>query len=220
MELKDWIEFFDSDEKLTKKKVAEAFKVAVEKNSAELAYKLALLPEEITNRKVAEKIVLKAKNPYVCYEFARDIPNANISAHQKICLKSNDYEAMIGFASDVPDADTKAFETIILSLQNPEYSYRFVCDVESANIKQHQKIVANSRNEEYIKKFRDLEYDGINKRKLNLALGRATRNKNAKVEKSPVKSNEKEFLKWLKNFKKNLKLSIYKRKIVCYNASV
>ena len=195
MELKDWIELVDSGEKLTKKQVAEAFKVAVKENSAELAYKLALLPADVTNRGVAEKIVLKAKNPYVCYEFARDIPNANISAHQKICLKSNDYEAMIGFASDVPSADKKAFETIILSLQNPEYSYEYVHSVENANIKQHQKIVEASRSEEYIKKFRDLEYDGINKRKLNLALGRATRNKNVKDKKSPVKSDEKELLK-------------------------
>ena len=196
MELKDWIELVDSGEKLTKKQVAEAFKVAVKENSAELAYKLALLPADVTNRGVAEKIVLKAKNPHVCYEFARDISGANIAENQKICLKSDDYETMIDFASDVPTADTKAFETIILAQQNPKYSYRFVCDVENANIKQHQKIVANSRNEEYIRKFRDLEYDGIDKRNLNLALGRATREKNAKVEKSSVKSNEKELLKW------------------------
>ena len=206
MSAKKWIEIVDSGE-ITKKQVVEAFQVALKENSAELAYKLALLPPDMTNRKVAEKIVLKAKNPYVCYEFARDIPGANVKAHEKICLESDDYNSMIEFASDVPNANTKAFETIILSLHNGDYSYRFLTSVTGASVSQHQKVITDSRDEKLIRLFGSLDIKGVNPKEISAALARCARsrksreNKKVKVvtqnynpQKLSVKSDENEDL--------------------------
>ena len=186
MELKDWIELVKTTD-LKKKQVKEAFKVAIEQNSAELAYELACLPPEETNRELAEKIVLNAKDPHFSYLFARDIPHANVKMHEKLCLKSKDLETAVDFARDIPTANVSAFEKIILDSQSAEYSYKFVEDVEGADVKYHQQNVINSRDEYYIKKFRDLDVAGIEKRTLSLALGRC-----AKIKKPATKEDTNE----------------------------
>ena len=187
-----WVELVKTTD-LSQRKVLEAFKVAMKENNAELAYELACLPQEETNRELAEKIVLRSKNPHFCYLFARDIPNANVKMHEKVCLKSKDLDTAIDFARDIPNANIQSFEKLILDARDPKYSYMFVEDVEQANIKLHQDIIIYSRNEEYIKKLRNLDYDGINKRTLSLALGRCTRSKNS--AKNHEKAREDEMTK-------------------------
>ena len=76
------------------------------------------------NIKQNEKIVLECKNSW-CFYFARDIPGADIKAH----------------------------EQAILEIKNPHYSFWFARDIVRANIEEHFKVILNSGDKEWLNLF-------------------------------------------------------------------
>ena len=122
IDFNDLIELVKSTE-LTATQVKKALRVAERVKSAELAYEIAC--NEEVGRKRAEEIVLKIANPKFNYLFARDIPNANVNAHQNVLISRKAYSELCDFAGDVADADVFGIMDIILATKNPELAYKF-----------------------------------------------------------------------------------------------
>ena len=104
------------------------------------------------NVKENEKIVLECKTSW-CYEFARDIPGADIKAHEQAILELKDLEHSFWFAKDVLGADIKAHEKVILELKDSKYSYWFAKNILGANIEEHFKVILNSGDKFWLNYF-------------------------------------------------------------------
>ena len=104
------------------------------------------------NVKEYEQIVLKCRTGW-CYDFALNIPEADIKAHEKVILEIKNSELSYLFALYVQRADIKAHEKILLELKDPEYSCYFARDVPGANIEEHFKAVFNSGDKYWFNYF-------------------------------------------------------------------
>ena len=82
------------------------------------------LVQKKNNIKENEKVVLECKTSW-CYNFAKNIPKADIKAH----------------------------EQVILELKDPEYSCWFAEDIIGANIEEHFKLVYNSGDKYWFNYF-------------------------------------------------------------------
>ena len=84
----------------------------------------ANIKESDINIKENEKIVLECKTCW-CYNFALNIPGADIKAHEKV----------------------------ILELKDPDYSCWFAEDIPGANIEEHFKVIYNSGDKKWLNYF-------------------------------------------------------------------
>ena len=99
-----------------------------------------------------EKIVLESKTGW-CYNFAKDIPEADIKAHEQVILELKNSYYSFYFAKDIPGANIKAHEQVILELKDPEYSCWFAEDIPGANIEKHFKVIFNSGDKKWLNYF-------------------------------------------------------------------
>ena len=130
MEVKELVKLVqENGHALSKKSLKDAVKFAKKCGDAELAYELACIIEG-NERLEMEKIVLKAQEPKFCYLFARDIPNANVKAHQSVILNKKSAEFSVEFASDISNVDVRALSNVVLESKNPEYAYKFALEVD------------------------------------------------------------------------------------------
>ena len=101
-------------------------------NNYDKAYKAYNEAHEGINAKENEQIVLKCKTSW-CYYFARNVPGADIKAHEKV----------------------------ILELRNPQVCFCFARDIQEANIEEHFKVVLNSGSKYSFYWFiKDVNYKG------------------------------------------------------------
>ena len=112
------------------------------------------------NVKENEKIVLESKTTW-CYNFARDIPGADIKDHEQVIIEIKDLELSYFFARNVSGADIKAHEQVILSGKDAKMSFFFARDIPGANIEEHFKVVFNSGDKNWFNYFIDyVNYKG------------------------------------------------------------
>lgn len=66
------------------------------------------------NIDLLEQKVLDYKNSEYCYEFAKNVPRANVLKHQEIIIWSRNYDLMPCFARDVKGADKQLLSDLII----------------------------------------------------------------------------------------------------------
>ena len=76
----------------------------------------------------------------------------NVKENEKIVLECKT-DWCYDFALNIPEADIKAHEKVILELKEPSYSCRFAKDIPGANIEEHFKIILNSGDKYYLNRF-------------------------------------------------------------------
>ena len=89
----------------------------------------------------------KAKKAY--YEARAGI---NVKENEKTLLECKTYWCF-DFALNVPGADIKAHELALLELRDPEYSFLFAQNIPGANIEEHFKIILNSGDKNWLDGF-------------------------------------------------------------------
>ena len=104
------------------------------------------------NVKENEQIVLECKTDW-CYNFALNIPGADIKAHEKVILNMKNSDYCYAFAKDIPGADIKAHEQVILELRDLECSFLFAGNIPGANIEEHFKVILNSGDKYLLNEF-------------------------------------------------------------------
>ena len=80
----------------------------------------------------------KARKAYI-----ETLEGINVKENEQIVLEC-ETNWCYNFAADIPGADIKAHEKVILELKDPQYSYLFARFILVANIEEHFKVVFNS----------------------------------------------------------------------------
>lgn len=97
----------------------------------------------------AEKVILKSKDPELCWAFAKNVTFADIKSLENVVLNSNDYGCMIKFAETIEEANVNCLANKILESKDPLYNYRFAHEVKEADIEKHAQVVIESKNPQY-----------------------------------------------------------------------
>jgi len=89
----------------------------------------------------------KARNAYI---EARE--GVNVKENEQIVLECKTVLSYC-FAKNIPGADIKAHEKILLELKDPEVCFWFAQDISGANIEEHFKVIVNSGDKSHLDFF-------------------------------------------------------------------
>ena len=140
----------------------QAFESVLKSKSANMALNLAKELGNTANDKKAklflEAIVIKAGDPELIYDFARDVKGADIKALQKAIIKAGKPYWIYSFAVDVKGADIKA-------LQSAADDTEWLISKLSKTRKAPKKAVSTQELDDVISKYPGLSPGGATNKK-------------------------------------------------------
>ena len=101
----------------------------------------------MNNSKKARKAYKKAQKAY-----NKAFKGINVKENEAIVLKCKT-SLCYDFALNIPGADIKAHEKVILDLKDLFYCFHFAYSIPEANIEEHFKVILNSGDKYWLEDF-------------------------------------------------------------------
>jgi len=98
------------------------------------AYKAYIEALNGINVKENEKIVLECKT-YWCYDFAKQIPRADIKAHEQVILEFKNSRSSFYFARNIPEANIEEHFKVVYNSGDKFWLDKFIKEVNYKNTK-------------------------------------------------------------------------------------